>query len=313
MMPIGIDCFQKRTVCPNCESKDNKFFAKVFSPLVNSAFGLLELPVEVRRNRILLRCRRCGLIFHYLIPQKKLLLTLNEGDKSLEKWVFNNSRSTLYKRALVEKIANGKSLLDIGCFTGDFLSNFGETCELWGIEPSLTASNFAKKRIGDKIINEFLEDAELPQNYFSVVTMFDVLEHLYDVKADLLKIYNSLESNGILIIETGDYSSLFARLLRGNWWYFTSLEHFTFWNDYSLINSLRHYGFEVVSFQHGFHEHENVVKIFLSYMLTPLFYSITKLGIENFYLKQCKKLGRTGAPPAIYYPDHLFLVARKVF
>jgi SAM-dependent methyltransferase len=311
-MQIGIDCFQRRTACPNCESKDNKFFAKVFSPLVNSAFGLVELSPEVRRNRILLRCRRCGLLFHYIIPQKKLLLTLNEGDNLLKKWVFNNSRSVLYKRTVVEKIANGKSLLDVGCFTGDFLSHFGETHELWGIEPSLTASNFAKKRTGNKIINNFLEDAELPRNYFSVVTMFDVLEHLYDVKAGLLKIYNSLESGGILIIETGNYSSLFARLLRGNWWYFTLLDHLTFWNDHSLITSLRHYGFELVSFHRGFHEHERVLKIFGSYMLTPLFYSIMKLDIENFYLKQCRRFGRTGTPPAIYYPDHIFLVARKV-
>ena len=141
--------------------------------------------------------------------------------------------------------------------------------------------------------------------------MFDVLEHLYDVEISLLKIYNSLKTNGILIIETGNYSSMPARILGGYWWYFCLLEHFVFWSDKNLIKTLKNIGFKIIRCEKRIHHKKTLLKIVFEYFLTIVYYILNKLKYGDYYFKICKKLGKLGTPPAPYYPDHILLVAKK--
>ena len=311
-MLIDSKYFIERTKCPNCKSEQTKFYTKVFTPFYQSSTGIIELVDEIKRNRFLLKCSNCGLVFHHLLPKKELLGLLNERKDFFNKWAFNSSRNALGKRDLVKIYSPSKTLLDVGCFAGDFLSFFDKDYELWGIEPSFLAGSFAKSKCSAKIINQFLEDAKLPAEYFSAVTMFDVLEHLNDPELCLSKIYDSLKFNGILIVETGNYSSSIARLLRGTWWYFSLLEHLVFWNKDSLIRSLKILGFKTILCEQRVHHKESIQKTVFSYLLTFLFYAIIHLKVENFFLKICKKLGKLGTLPLVVCSDHILVLARKV-
>ncbi len=64
----------------------------------------------------------------------------------------------------------------------------------YGVEISEYGASLAKRKFGDnKIFNGKLEDANFESNFFDTITMFDVLEHVYD-PISTLKAVNPLLS-----------------------------------------------------------------------------------------------------------------------
>jgi 2-polyprenyl-3-methyl-5-hydroxy-6-metoxy-1,4-benzoquinol methylase len=96
-----------------------------------------------------------------------------------------------------------KTVLDIGCSEGDFLlgilNNFPDI-EAWGLDPFANPSEITKSKF-KKFISSNIEDSikELPDNYFDVIFMNDVLEHLVNPEDVLLKIKSKLTKDGELI------------------------------------------------------------------------------------------------------------------
>ena len=86
-------------------------------------------------------------------------------------------------KSILKKIlpyCNSGNILDIDCSSGILLEearNLG--FNPYGVEISEYASSIAKKRIGeDKIHNGSLENIMFEKNYFSLITMIDVIEHV---------------------------------------------------------------------------------------------------------------------------------------
>jgi 2-polyprenyl-3-methyl-5-hydroxy-6-metoxy-1,4-benzoquinol methylase len=108
----------------------------------------------------------------------------------------------------------GKKILDIGCGTGSFLSNFKSHNEVLGIEVSeayrqYLEANGIPYRIGN------LEDilSSIPDSYFDLITLWDVFEHLEAPGKMLTIIKEKLSPKGSIIIWTNNYDdciSLFA-------------------------------------------------------------------------------------------------------
>ena len=311
IVTIGLDFFLKRNKCPNCGSEKSEFYSKVFTPFFERATSILKLSNDVKKKRVLLKCGDCSLIYHHIVPKRAVLCSLFGGERMVERWKFDFSRNSIGKIDIIKKYSLGKTVLDVGCYSGELLSHFGENYELWGIEPLSIPAKLAKEKHSVNVIEGFLEEAKLPTNYFSIVTMFDVIEHIYDIKGGLAKIYNSLKIDGVLVIETGNYLSLFARLLRGSWWYFSLLEHLAFWSADSLTRTLENLGFQVLLYKRTIHNRVSIKKMLYSYFLTPIFYMVAKLKFEDYFLKICRKFGKLCTLPSQYYPDHIFLIAKK--
>jgi 2-polyprenyl-3-methyl-5-hydroxy-6-metoxy-1,4-benzoquinol methylase len=111
----------------------------------------------------------------------------------------------------------GKRILDIGCGTGSFLSKVKEHNEVLGIEisESYRAPLFANG-IPHMIGN--LEDnlKKIPDGYFDLITLWDVLEHLDDPHKIILIGKSKLSASGQMIIWTNNYDdciSFFAETI----------------------------------------------------------------------------------------------------
>ncbi|MFT7667378.1 MAG: 2-polyprenyl-3-methyl-5-hydroxy-6-metoxy-1,4-benzoquinol methylase [Planctomycetota bacterium] len=165
------------------------------------------------------------------------------GDQDLIRKTFERRWSAL-QRFFPEP---GRAL-DVGCATGSFLQLLRmQGWEVTGLEPSLPIALCAREQLGAEVVlNLTLEAAKLPEKSFDIVTLWDVLEHLPDPKAALIKVRRMLRPSGRLVIETQNIRSLFARALGRRWHHFKHREHLTHFHKDTLTRVLDEAGFQLI-------------------------------------------------------------------
>jgi len=163
------------------------------------------------------RCKNCGMV--YVNPRLKESIThSNYNDKMYNKFYeIKIIPSIQYRKKLALNKYNqivtyfkkpGK-VLDIGCGAGEVLSVFKE--HKWnclGIEFNKYAAFYAKYNFDLKVINESIYNLKDTSVKFDVILMYGVLEHLYNPKQILKKVFQLLEQDGILVIEVPSADSL---------------------------------------------------------------------------------------------------------
>lgn len=150
-----------------------------------------------------------------------------------------------YFRRISKWQSSGK-FLDVGCALG-----YGVEMALlrgydaYGFDPSSYATERAKLLVGDKRIQTgTIQDVTYARNSFSVITLFDVFEHLADPKKDLVKLRNLLSKGGILVIATGDTGSFPAKILKRRWTFYIPPQHLFFFSRSTLSTILGQAGFK---------------------------------------------------------------------
>ncbi len=140
-------------------------------------------------------------------------------------------------------------VLDVGCGVGYFLKTLGKTVStysLYGIEPNpklaKQAQNFVKSA---KIINSSIENAALKENYFDVITFWDVLEHVYDPIKTLKSTHKLLKKNGIVVIQAPNYRSLMTFMTKENWDWWLPPDHLYHFSPKSMELLLKKSGFKL--------------------------------------------------------------------
>lgn len=112
-----------------------------------------------------------------------------------------------------------KRLLDVGSGSGCFLAqmrDFG--WEVEGIEPNPTGVRIARQSYGlDKVYEGNLKEIYFPDEYFDVITMHHVIEHLTNPIETLNECSRILKSKGRIVIVTPNIESLVHRLF-GRFW-----------------------------------------------------------------------------------------------
>jgi SAM-dependent methyltransferase len=145
-------------------------------------------------------------------------------------------------------------VLEIGCGAGSFRSLMKGSIEYWGVDPSESAALIMEKR-AYKFFRGILDDVaqDLPDQYFDLVVINDVMEHTPDHLAFLEILKRKLAVGGYLVgsIPNVRYIlNLKELLLKKDWAYQESggildNTHLRFFTKKSLCHSLRQSGFQV--------------------------------------------------------------------
>ncbi|MBI5849114.1 MAG: GNAT family N-acetyltransferase [Nitrospirae bacterium] len=141
----------------------------------------------------------------------------------------------LWQAAVVRLIAGGrKKCLDVGCGTGKLMALLAKKgFEIEGIEISSHAAAVASSR-GLSIIGSDILSIPAEKTY-DIITAFNVIEHVADIRAFLKKILNLLTDDGVFIFLVPDAGSASALSLGEKWYgYNSSLEHLYYFSVESL-------------------------------------------------------------------------------
>jgi SAM-dependent methyltransferase len=151
--------------------------------------------------------------------------------KKLEKVLISNGKKI-----------KGLKILDIGCFTGDFLNIFKKRgADVYGVEIQKEASRKANTKFPGKVFNKDILQIkdEIKSNSMDCITMLGLIEHVRDPKETLAMALKFLKPNGVLMIQTPDTLSLPARFVKKYWPPYTPVEHIYLFSRKSLYLELK--------------------------------------------------------------------------
>jgi SAM-dependent methyltransferase/ribosomal protein S27AE len=229
--------------CPLCGSRD---YLKVHKE--RQALGIV-------------RCKKCSLV--YTNPMLKEPEKIYWGDEMkyyeearlIFKDLASHHRDPNYLEDLkkIEEIKPYGNFLDIGTNMGFFLRHArGRKWNIFGVEPSPVLSDMARKYFGLNVKTAYLEEAGFEDDFFDVVVMTDVFEHIAYPKRILQHIKRILKKDGILFIKVpnGNYNLLKLWIAKTtkriqDYDIFDSYEHLVHYTQVTLRRMLEESGFEL--------------------------------------------------------------------
>ena len=214
----------------------------------NSQRDLIVTQDEDKNPITIVECKRCGLA--YINPRYEPSEIEDFYDE--EYHIFNDVvqvRQILYALEAIKEIIPLKSkgkLLDIGSAKGIFplvAQKYG--FDVSGLEISKFAADFSKKAFGIHTISGTVEDADLPNEHYDIITMFDVIEHFREPKNTMSLIKSALKDDGILVVDTPNIESIYSRF-RGKDWGGLGKYHLYYYTPKTLLKLLKSTGFSPI-------------------------------------------------------------------
>jgi len=238
------------THCPACDSS-----------LINPVLSARDYTVSGESFSIW-QCANCSIRFTQDVPN---IDTMGKYYKS-ENYISHTNTSKglinrLYqiirkktlkrKRKLVSKIAGKKQgeILDVGSGTGAFVNEMKQNgWQVMGLEPDAGARKIAKE-----IFNCGLRDTpelfHLPENFFDVITLWHVLEHVHDLQNFLNQLKKILKSSGQIIIAVPNYTSLDASVYKEYWAAYDVPRHLYHFSPLAMEFLMKKTGMEIIEQQ----------------------------------------------------------------
>lgn len=191
-----------------------------------------------RHNKIVNNyvCNNCGFVFILPRPsQQKHQDLYQEGQFSSA--ARNLSAPDDAKFAICESIARSrlkileqelgellwsnktsKSVLEVGCGTGDFLRLMrGSGWKVLGLEPDIAYTQTVKERYNLPIHNQFLEQFDTEQR-FDLACSFHVIEHIDNPNNFLNQIHQLLDDEGYLYLECPSIDRWYGKTIDFFFW-----------------------------------------------------------------------------------------------
>jgi 2-polyprenyl-3-methyl-5-hydroxy-6-metoxy-1,4-benzoquinol methylase len=194
---------------------------------------------------------------------------------------------------------HGKSgrLLEIGCAYGFFLQEAARAgFEVAGIELAAEAAEHARGR-GLNVTTGIADEVVLGKlGSFDVIVLLDVIEHLEDPHGTLALCERHLNPGGVIVLTTGDFGSLAARMTGESWRLMTPPQHLWFFSAESMRRLAPSLGLRLEVYDHP-------------WKLVPLALILFQIRRMLGLKPTAARAGRIGIPVNLF--DAMRVVLRK--
>ncbi len=137
-------------------------------------------------------------------------------------------------------------ILDVGCSYGAFLFIAQEAgWQTTGIEITQEGIDASRERLGHERVFQHLSALTEPGS-FDAICMWDIIEHLNELMADLEKLHRLLKPNGLLALATVNTGAWSCKWFASRWRLFTPPAHLVYFNPHSMKQTLAQVGFEQI-------------------------------------------------------------------
>jgi len=178
------------------------------------------------------------------------LLANGKAEKTRINSIFLPRKQYIKKQiSLKTKKFSKVNLLDIGCASGQFLSTFSpkECRNLYGVEPSTKLAKIAEKIAPSaKIINLPIEQCNFESNYFDVITMWEVLEHMFDPYQFLKNTIKILKKRGFFFATFPNIEGFDIQILWDKGEAFSPPSHLNYFRKSTITKLFYRVGLEIV-------------------------------------------------------------------
>jgi len=120
----------------------------------------------------------------------------------------------------------------------------------YGVEPGDFDEEDVKKH-GLNVVKGTLEEAHYPDNYFDVITMNHVFEHVYNPSDTMKELKRILKPNGTLIIAVPNYNSLVYKIFGKYWYQLDAPRHLFIYSNKILIMYAKKFNFKIEKMRYG--------------------------------------------------------------
>lgn len=201
----------------------------------------------------IVKCKNCGFLFLNPRPDEGNIasfypVNFNQQDKTL----LYRLIAPCFKAAvgstigLFKRYKNTGKTLDIGCGNGDFVLNMLDNgYDAFGIEQNPYSKDFASPILEGRILYKDIRDAQFLTEEFDIITIFQSLEHIYDLEKFFCEVKRLLKDEGVLYICVPD-SNFFEFFIFGPYAYnLEAPRHLYFFKLNTLKALLLKSGFKV--------------------------------------------------------------------
>ena len=221
----------------------------------NKAIPYLEVKDHFLTGEVfqLLKCSDCELIYTTPRPDKDKIgnyyksedyVSHSSTKKGIVNSIYNVVRNyTLNQKVkLVQSLVEGKELLDVGAGTGHFLKRAQDNgFSVLGLEPDPDARNVGKDQLQVEL-KDLSELYSLSKKNYDALTMWHVLEHVYDLKSDTEQFISLIKSGGVFIIAVPNYTSYDAEYYKEFWAAYDVPRHLYHFSPASIIPFVEQFG-----------------------------------------------------------------------
>jgi SAM-dependent methyltransferase len=194
------------------------------------------------------RCSECGCVWANDARQDKRVLAEAYG-RVVESYFDaeeNDSRYVQFYKWLEQLVKGrvyGRTILDVGCGDGVFLSTLTDEWSKRGLEPSASGASLARKR--NLEVTQASIDTS-PSYQVDLISALDVIEHVTDPHDFVESLKRHLRPGGVVLLLTGDAGSYAAKIAGPQWSYLRWCGHISVLSESGLRRLLQSHGFEIL-------------------------------------------------------------------
>lgn len=195
----------------------------------------------------IVKCCQCGLVYVNPRVSKPYIHELYKNNKSRSFEYYSNLEKINRDRFIklfyeIRKYKNSGVVLDFGCSTGAFLRVAEEYgYQIHGVELNSSAAAHARNLLGPNILEGTIDNFSYEKDFFDIIHMGDVIEHLLDPLSTLRIINSFMKRRGLLIISAPNFNSILTKLFQ-----IKPEEHLYYFNKGTLSKLIELAGFEVL-------------------------------------------------------------------